>query len=170
MAIKNLVNKTKLSGRLATWILLLEEFNYTVEYKLGSMHLQTDHLSRLSEEIKESPVDDRLVDENLFVVTAESDWYADIVEFLTTQKLPENYTNVERRNVRVHSRHFAVIVYRLFKRGADGLLRRCVSKVEVSSILEACHESACGGHFLANLAAKRFLEHDIFAYLVQIFT
>ena len=57
MAIKFLVNKAELSGRLARWILLLEEFDYTMEYKLGRMHLQTDHLSMLSEEIGSSSID-----------------------------------------------------------------------------------------------------------------
>ena len=54
------------------------------------MHLQADHLFRLSEEMRESPVHDRLVDDNLFVVTAKPDWYAGIVEFLTIQKLPKD--------------------------------------------------------------------------------
>ena len=35
-------------------------------------------------------MDDRLVDDNLFVITAKLDWYAGIVEFLTTQKLSED--------------------------------------------------------------------------------
>jgi hypothetical protein len=69
--------------------LLLEEFDYTVEYKSGRMHLQTDHLSRLSDKIGENPVDDRLVDDSLFVVTSTPEWYVDIVKFLTTHKLPE---------------------------------------------------------------------------------
>ena len=43
MAIKYLLNKAELSGRLARWVLLLKEFDYTVEYKPGRMHLQTDH-------------------------------------------------------------------------------------------------------------------------------
>lgn len=59
MAIKYLVNKAELSGRLARWVLLLEEFDYTVEYKPGRMHLQADHLSRLSEDVGISPLDDR---------------------------------------------------------------------------------------------------------------
>ena len=32
IAIKYLVNKAELSGRLARWVLLLSEFDYTVEY------------------------------------------------------------------------------------------------------------------------------------------
>ena len=35
MAIKYLVNKAKLSGKLARWVLLLGKFDYTVEYKPG---------------------------------------------------------------------------------------------------------------------------------------
>ena len=38
MAIKFLVNKAELSGRLAIWILFLEELDYTVEYKPRRMH------------------------------------------------------------------------------------------------------------------------------------
>ena len=68
MAIKYLVNKPELSGRLARWILLLEEFDYTVEYKPGRMHLQAHHLSRLSEDTGTSSIDDSLIDDNLFVV------------------------------------------------------------------------------------------------------
>ena len=39
MTIRYLVNKADMSGRLARWVLLLEEFDYTVEYKLCRMHL-----------------------------------------------------------------------------------------------------------------------------------
>ena len=100
---------------------MLEEFDYTVEYKSCRMHLQAYHLSRLSEEMGDSPVDDRLIDDNLFVVTAQPEWYACIVEFLTTQQLLGEWTKEDRRKVRVHRRHFAVIGHKLFRRGADGL-------------------------------------------------
>lgn len=63
MAIKFLVNKPELSGRLARWILLLEDFDYAVKYIPGRMHLQADHLSRLSERVKTTPIDDEFVDE-----------------------------------------------------------------------------------------------------------
>ena len=39
MAIKYLVYKAELSGRLARWVLLLEEFDYTVENMPGRMYL-----------------------------------------------------------------------------------------------------------------------------------
>ena len=69
------------------------------------------------------------------------------MEFLTTQKFPEDWTKVERKIVRVNSRHFAILGNRLFRRGANELLRRCLSEVEVPTILEACHNSTYGGGF-----------------------
>ena len=40
---------------------------------------------------------------------------------------------------------------KLFRRGADIILRRFVSKAEVPDILTSCHDSACGGHFSGQL-------------------
>ena len=157
MAIKYLVNKEKLSGRLARWVLLLEEFDYTVEYKPGRMHLQADHLSRLSKEMGTSPIDDKFIDDSLFLVTSNHDWYAGIVEFLTTQRLPVEWTKEEGRKVRVNSRHFVVICNRLFRIGGNGILRRCVSEAEVPDILTSCHDSTCEGHFLGQLTSQKIM-------------
>lgn len=69
------------------------------------------------------------------MVTATPDWYADIVEFLTTQKLPKDWTKEEIRNVRASGRQFAVVGHRLFRLETDGLLRMCVSEIKVLTIL-----------------------------------
>ena len=92
-------------------------------------------------------MNDRLVDNNIFVVTARPEWYAGIVEFVITQQFSSEWTKGDRRKLRVNSRHFTVIGHMLFSRGTDRILRRCVSEVEVPFILEACHDSACGEHF-----------------------
>ena len=39
----------------------------------------------------------------------------------------------------------------------DGILRRCLSEIETPSILAACHDSACGGHFSGLLTAQKVL-------------
>ena len=113
-------------------------------------------------DVGSSPVDDSLRDDNLFLVIARADWYSDIVEFLTTQELTGDRTREERRNIRVNSWHYTVIGHRLFKRGMDGILRRCVSEVEAPTILAACHDSACGGHFSGLLTGQKVLRAGYF--------
>ena len=84
------------------------------------------------------------------------------MEFLTIQKLPEVWTKEKWRKVTDNNRHFAVVGHRLFRKEADGLLRRCMSKVEVPSILEACHDSACERHFSGQLTGQKILRTGYF--------
>ena len=88
--------KWKLSGSLAMWVLLLEEFDYTVEYKPGRMHLLADHLSILPEKMGTTPINDSLMNDELFVLTSTRDWYAGIVEFFSTQQLPTEWTKEDK--------------------------------------------------------------------------
>ena len=151
MALRYLVNKPDLSGRLARWILLLTEFDYTIQYKPGKMHLQVDHLSRLSEEVATEEVDDEFPDGRLFTVQKVPLWYSYIAEFLITQTFPLGLDRNKRRKIRVNNTNFAIIANKLYRRGVDGIFRRCVDYIEVPAILEACHDSACGGHFSSRL-------------------
>ena len=162
MAIRYLVNKPELSGRLARWVLLLSEFDYTVHYKPGRMHRQADHLSRLSMEQSPDNINDEFPDASLFAVKKVPSWYAHIAEFLSTHQFPEGMDKNERRKIRVNSTHFVLISGKLYRKGIDGVLRRCVDYTEVPSILEACHDSACGGHFSGRLTAQKVLRAGYF--------
>ena len=114
MALRYFVNKPDLSGRLACWILLLTEFDYTVQYKLRKMHLQADHLSRLSIEASIEDIDDEFLDGRLFAVQKVPLWYSYIAEFLSTQAFPTNLDQNERRKIRVNSTNFAIIANKLY--------------------------------------------------------
>ncbi|XP_073394449.1 uncharacterized protein [Physcomitrium patens] len=76
------------------------------------------------------PIDDRLIDESLFLVTTRPAWYSRIIEFLTTQQLLVDLSKDERRKIRVNSHHFVVLENRLYRRGLDGVLRHCVMEDE----------------------------------------
>ena len=123
ISLRYIVNKPDLSGRIARWVLLLQEFDYEVVYKPGRMHLQADHLSRISEEVSMGEgIDDEFPDAALFAVSSVPIWYNHIAEFLSTQTMPEILSKIERRNVRIESRHFALISGKLYRRGMDRLL------------------------------------------------
>lgn len=66
-----LVKKPKLEGRLARWMLLLQEFNYTVLHTPENKHVVADYLSRL-EHVQEAPgVSDQLPDAALFQIPGQ---------------------------------------------------------------------------------------------------
>ena len=71
--------------------------------------------------------------------------------------MPETLSKIERRKVRIQSRHFALISGKLYRRGMDGMLRRCIDIGEVPKVFEAAHDSFCGGHFVRMLTAHNSL-------------
>jgi hypothetical protein len=162
MALRYLVNKPDLSGRLTCWIFLLEEFDYIVEYKPGRMHKQAYHLLRLSKDLCSLPLEDDLPYASLFAINVVPTWYNHIAEFLNTQQMPLVLSKNEHRKIRVNSRHFTLISGHLYRRSADGILQRCVTYQDVPSILEACHDNVCGGHFSGRLTPQKALHSGYF--------
>ena len=61
-ALKYLVNKPVLGGRICRWLLLFQEYDFEIIVKLGRHNLGPDHLSRL--ELGEEPtsLEDGLTD------------------------------------------------------------------------------------------------------------
>jgi hypothetical protein len=46
-ALKYLFNQADLSGRIARWVLLLQEFSFEVKVKPGKIHINANYFSRL---------------------------------------------------------------------------------------------------------------------------
>jgi hypothetical protein len=107
-------------------------------------------------------MDDEFTDDQLFAIWKAPSWYTCIAEFLGTQEYPPQMDKNEHRKLRVNSTRFAIIYGRLYHRGIDGILRRCVDYSEVPTILEACHDSACGGHFSGCLIGQKILRAGYF--------
>lgn len=79
--------------------MLLEELDYTVEYKPDYLHKHTDHLLRYSKEVGMVDIDDELSDDNLCIINVLSSWYVHIAEFLTTQTMPEGLVKNKQRKL-----------------------------------------------------------------------
>ena len=85
MAFVHLVNKPQLSGRIAQWLLLFQEYDFTAVYKPGRTHGVADLLSQLLNDEPPTGVPDQLPDASLFYVKPE--WLQDIVHYLKTGEL-----------------------------------------------------------------------------------
>jgi len=165
-AIRHLLAKKDSKPRLIRWILLLQEFDLEIKDKSGKENLVADHLSRLVYEDDVKPIRETFPDEHLFNVR-EAPWYADIVNFLVTQQFPPDATRWQKDKLKKEAKRYVWDDPYLWKYCADQIIRRCVERHEVHSILKFCHSYACGGHFGPQKTARKVLESGF--YWPQIF-
>ena len=62
-----MVNKQDLTGRLARWMLLLQEFDFHIQHRPGVQHVVADYLSRLESREPAEPTYDDLPDVSLLI-------------------------------------------------------------------------------------------------------
>lgn len=97
----------------------------------------------------------------------ETPWYADIVNYIVTKQFPTEATRWQKDKLKIEAKRYIWDEPYLWKHGADQIIRRCVEKHEVQSILTFCHSYACGGHFGPQKTAKKVLESGF--YWPQVF-
>jgi hypothetical protein len=158
-ALKYLINKPDLSGRLARWVLLLQEFTFTIVVRPGKSHGNADHISRLEPLLQSQlePLNDQLPDAALFEVDVIQTEYADILTFLQTNRMPEDYTPAQVKFLLQRSSPHTLIGGTLYKQGKDAVLRRCIFIHEIPMVLEGCHSDPCSGHFARDVTARKAL-------------
>eukprot|EP00253_Pinus_taeda_P032423 PITA_32423 len=156
-AIRYLMNKPITNGRVTKWLLLLQEFNITLFDRPGNQNIVADFLSRIQKIKKDSPVEDKFLDEYLFAVTIKTPWFADMANYLVTWKLPPHLFPSERRKIIQESSRYSWISNELFKTRPNFVIRRCVREDEMPDILKACHDEPCSGHFANKRTAYKIL-------------
>ena len=158
-ALKYLLSKQDTKPRLTRWILLCQEFNLTTKDKKGVENVVANHLSRLvSETTSEGlPICDTFPDEQLFALV-HCPWYADIVNYLVTGKIPSQWTSQQKRKFLVDIKKYYFDDPYLFKYCPNQLLRRCVFNDDQIGVLTFCHSKACGGHFSARKMVDKILQ------------
>ena len=132
-AIKYLMAKKEAKTRLIKWVLLLQEFDLEIKDKKGSDNVITDHLSRVERnkaEEEETKLKENFPDEQLFQLSFQMPWYADIVNYLDCVVVPSEFSHQHKRKLRTDSMYYIWDDPLLFKRGADMIIRRCVPESE----------------------------------------
>lgn len=77
--------------------MLLQEFNIAIKEHPRKENRVAYLLSRVPKIIDPLPVDDQFPDEHLFFVTLKTPWYADVVNYLATGKLPAHLSPRKRK-------------------------------------------------------------------------
>lgn len=86
-AIKYLVNKPTIFGRLARWLWLMQEFDITIVDKPSKDNVVANFLSQLHLPNDPIAIDDSFPDEYLFLLATQNPWYANIANYLTIGKM-----------------------------------------------------------------------------------
>ena len=100
-AIKYLMEKKDAKPRLIKWVLLRQEFDLEIKDKKGNDNVIADHLSRLertAETEKGAKIEEIFPDEQLLILSVQTPWYADIVNYLGCGIMPCEFTTSKRGN------------------------------------------------------------------------
>ncbi|CAM8957907.1 unnamed protein product [Rhodiola kirilowii] len=164
-AIKYLMAKKDAKPRLIRWVLLLQEFDIEIRDKKGVENVVADHLSRV--ELYDSkwfsvPIQDSFVGEYLMSAEGDAPWYADYVNYLTCNILPEGH-NYNQKSKFLHdvSRYYWDDPF-LYKLCSDGIYRTCVPKEDFKGIIACCHSSSYGGHGSASKTTSKILQSGFY--------
>ena len=110
-----------------------------------------DHLSRLeknAEKEKGTEIAEKFPYEQLVLLSVQTPWYANIFNYLACGVVSPEFSYQQRRKLRNDCRFYIWDNPLLFRRGADMIIRRCVPGIEQGGIMEKCHTSPYGGHFV----------------------
>ena len=162
-AIRYLIEKKDSKARLIRWVLLLQEFSYVIKDRKGSENVVADHLSRLTHPANNLQVNETFPDEQLFSITKHNlPWYADIVNYLVVGNMPKRWDRAKCERFLSQVRYYYWEDPELFKLCADQIIRRCVPEIETNSILQFCHDGACGGHFGGRKTVAKVLQSGFY--------
>ena len=163
-AIKYLMTKKDAKPRLIRWVLLLQEFDVEIKDKKGTKNLVADHLSRLEGTRDDVPVNDEFPDEKLFTIEDKRavPWFADYVNYLVAKVIPPEFNYQQKKRFFAHLKHYYWEEPILYRHCADKVIRRCVPKDEMHSILDHCHTLPCGGHFGGQRTAAKVLQSGFY--------
>ncbi|KAL3701750.1 hypothetical protein R1sor_019772 [Riccia sorocarpa] len=182
-ALTYIVNKVHITGRIARWLLLLQEFDFTVVYKPGKINILADQLSRIEMGREIEHEDDSFPDEYLLNINLEKPddhissgdetddtkrgetyegllkggWQTPMRYLLTRRSLPKDTPYHIKRKLAQKSSQYTFIEGELYKKGIDQVLRRCVNEEDVPKILEEAHEGPSGGHGARESTAQKIL-------------
>jgi hypothetical protein len=87
-ALKYLVNKPMLGGRICRWLFLFQEFDFEVIVKPGKLNAGLEHLSRVTNGEEPMNLEDNFPNAHLFSIQIVDDYFAEIIQYLRTGTAP----------------------------------------------------------------------------------
>jgi hypothetical protein len=108
-ALKYLVNKPVLGGRICRWLLLFKEFDFEVIVKPGKLNAGPDHLSRVTNGEEPMILEDNFPNGQLFSVQIGDDYFVEIIQNLSIGTTLQEYTTAQKKNLVFHTTGYQLI-------------------------------------------------------------
>lgn len=156
MALVYLVNKPQVSGRIARWLLLFQEHEFTMVYKPGKTHGVADALSRLPNKEPATGVEDQTTDSSLMYVKPQ--WLEDVTTYLQTGVVRQTLSREEQMRLILKALPYTLQKGVTYKKGQDLVLRRILDPAQVETVLREMHNGVAGGHFSQEIATRKILD------------
>ncbi len=112
-------------GRIARWLLLFLEYEFTIIYKLGRTHVGTDVLSRLLDSSKPLGVPNKIVDASLFFI--ELIWMQEVKTYLEIGQMLETINLAQKQKLAKNAKAFILKEGIMYTMGQDNKLHRCLT-------------------------------------------
>nr|GEW67545.1 reverse transcriptase domain-containing protein [Tanacetum cinerariifolium] len=134
-ALKYLFSKKDSKARLLRWVLLLQEFTFTVVDTKGAENLAADHLSRL-ENPHQNVLDPKEINESFPLETLNlissrgcqsTPWFADFANYHAGNFIVNGMTSQQKNKIFKDVNHYFWDDPYLFKIYANQIIRRCVA-------------------------------------------
>ena len=108
------------------------------------------------------PLRELFPDEHLYALKGMIPWYADLVNHVVTGTMPSDFSKPKRDKLRSKAKYYFWEDLYLWKFCSDQIIRRCVPDSEIQSILNFCHDYACGGHFSPKRTTRKVLDSGFY--------
>ena len=172
-----LVSKQMLTGKLARWMLLLQEFEFDIQHRPGTQHAVADYLSRLENGPDAVDGDDDFPDGAILHIEVEppermhapheDKWLMEMSTFLSTGLPPPRMRKDEKKRLAVRSRNFCLLQETLYHKGNDGIWRRCIRSDKKEVILREAHCGIAGGHYAGEAMAHKVWQAGLWWPMTQ---
>ncbi|XP_019197220.1 PREDICTED: uncharacterized protein LOC109191107 [Ipomoea nil] len=145
---------------------ILAEFKgHTVEHVARADNVDADVLSKLAQEAPEHISRIARIEEMTHaaidalevapVAPTEEDWIADLMRYLTDNRLPDDTERA--RKVKLRAPRFQVVDGRLYRRSYGGPLMRCLNGFEADLVMTELHSGICSAHQGGKALARRIM-------------
>jgi hypothetical protein len=123
--------------------------------KLGSSRTQVPPRVFVQEVLHPSISLDRVEECNILSQPEPDDWREPIIRYIKNEEEPDDKNAAER--IARQSSHYTLIGETLYRRGASGVLMKCILSASGKQLLDEVHAGQCGVH-----AASRTLVGKVF--------